>query len=129
LSIDWHDFVVVETIEFTEADEEAELPLPLTRKDVENMTLEQRKLAAMAPIVYRTTEQQDDGMDVEEEEEEEKKEEVKVEKKEEKVEQVVPVPQQRPDMSVQMKIRRDYVPKGKDQVMDWIWVLTCCCCC
>jgi hypothetical protein len=33
LSVDWHDFVVVETIEFYD-DEAAELPLPMTLKDV-----------------------------------------------------------------------------------------------
>lgn len=32
-AIDWHDFVVVETIEFFD-DEDEELPPPLTLKDV-----------------------------------------------------------------------------------------------
>lgn len=42
-SIDWQDFVVVETIEFTVADAEADLPLPMTRKTLENLNSIKKK--------------------------------------------------------------------------------------
>lgn len=42
-TIDWHEFVVVETIEFTEADDEVVLPAPTSIHELESMTMEQRK--------------------------------------------------------------------------------------
>jgi splicing factor 3A subunit 1 len=45
--IDWHDYAIVQTIEFTVADMNAELPAPMTRSEVESMTLAQKKMAAM----------------------------------------------------------------------------------
>ncbi|OJT08855.1 Splicing factor 3A subunit 1 [Trametes pubescens] len=45
--IDWHDYAVVQTIEFTAADANAELPPPMSVQEVENMTLAQKRMAAM----------------------------------------------------------------------------------
>lgn len=45
-SIDWHDFVVVETIRFTEADERAKLPAPMSKAQLEYASLEQRECQA-----------------------------------------------------------------------------------
>jgi splicing factor 3A subunit 1 len=45
--IDWHDFAIVQTIEFTQADALSELPAPMTVSDVETMTLTQKRMAAM----------------------------------------------------------------------------------
>lgn len=45
--IDWHDYAIVQTIEFTSADAGAELPVPMTRAEVESMTLAQKRMAAM----------------------------------------------------------------------------------
>lgn len=42
-TIDWHDFVVVETIEFFESDNRAVLPPPMSIMELQSMTLEQRK--------------------------------------------------------------------------------------
>ncbi|CDK24771.1 unnamed protein product [Kuraishia capsulata CBS 1993] len=42
-SIDWDSFVVVETIEFTEVDDVAELPLPLSLAELQYRSLEQKK--------------------------------------------------------------------------------------
>ena len=42
--IDWHDFTVVATIEFTPADDAAELPPPTSRSDLDYATLEQKRL-------------------------------------------------------------------------------------
>ena len=45
--IDWHDYAVVQTIEFTAADAASELPPPMSVQEVENMTLAQKRMAAM----------------------------------------------------------------------------------
>ena len=39
--IDWHDFVVVETVLFTEADDQADLPPPTSLNDLPSASLEQ----------------------------------------------------------------------------------------
>jgi splicing factor 3A subunit 1 len=41
--IDWHDFTVVATIEFTTADDQMELPPPTSLADLEYATLEQKR--------------------------------------------------------------------------------------
>ncbi|THU99385.1 hypothetical protein K435DRAFT_853425 [Dendrothele bispora CBS 962.96] len=45
--IDWHDYAIVQTIEFTVADATSELPPPMSLQEVENMTLAQKRMAAM----------------------------------------------------------------------------------
>lgn len=45
--IDWHDYAIVQTIEFTAADAASELPPPMSVQEVENMTLAQKRHAAM----------------------------------------------------------------------------------
>ena len=45
--IDWHDYAIVQTIEFTAADANSELPPPMNVQEVENMTLAQKRMAAM----------------------------------------------------------------------------------
>ncbi|TPX39254.1 hypothetical protein SeMB42_g06392 [Synchytrium endobioticum] len=65
--IDWHDFVVVDTIEFVDSDEMMDLPPPMSLNHLENMTLAQRKANL---ILNEETFQEDGGdmeMDVEEE--------------------------------------------------------------
>ena len=45
--IDWHDYAIVQTIEFTAIDATSELPPPMSVQEVENMTLAQKRMAAM----------------------------------------------------------------------------------
>ncbi|KAI0062231.1 hypothetical protein BV25DRAFT_1825665 [Artomyces pyxidatus] len=45
--IDWHDYAIVQTIEFTAVDAASELPPPMSVQEVENMTLAQKRMAAM----------------------------------------------------------------------------------
>ena len=45
--IDWHDFVPVETIEFTDGDGNIELPPPTNLADLEHATLEQRHIMSV----------------------------------------------------------------------------------
>ncbi|TFK72524.1 hypothetical protein BDN72DRAFT_894688 [Pluteus cervinus] len=53
--IDWHDYAIVQTIEFTASDANAELPAPMSVQEVENMTLAQKRMAAM--IMENTAEE------------------------------------------------------------------------
>jgi splicing factor 3A subunit 1 len=46
--IDWHDFVVVETVLFTEADDQADLPPPTTLNDLQSASLEQKAMMSLA---------------------------------------------------------------------------------
>ncbi|CDU23915.1 related to Splicing factor 3 subunit 1 [Sporisorium scitamineum] len=45
--IDWQDFVVVGTVELTEADQHIDLPPPRSLREMESMTLAQKKMASM----------------------------------------------------------------------------------
>jgi splicing factor 3A subunit 1 len=54
--IDWHDFVVVETVLFTEADEQAELPPPTSLSDLQTASLEQKAMMAVNPAHMRIEE-------------------------------------------------------------------------
>lgn len=47
--IDWHDFVVVETVLFTEADDQADLPPPTSLNDLQSASLEQKAMMSLAP--------------------------------------------------------------------------------
>jgi splicing factor 3A subunit 1 len=48
--IDWHDFVVVETVLFNEADDQAELPPPTSLHDLQTASLEQKAMISLNPL-------------------------------------------------------------------------------
>lgn len=48
--IDWHDFVVVETVLFTETDDQAELPPPTSLNDLQSASLEQKAMMSLNPL-------------------------------------------------------------------------------
>ncbi|EKG11770.1 SWAP/Surp [Macrophomina phaseolina MS6] len=54
--IDWHDFVVVETVLFTEADEQADLPPPTSLNDLQSASLEQKAAMSLRPHDMRIEE-------------------------------------------------------------------------
>ena len=54
--IDWHDFVVVETVLFEEADEQAELPPPTSLNDLQSASLEQKAAMSLQPLDRRIEE-------------------------------------------------------------------------
>jgi splicing factor 3A subunit 1 len=92
-SIDWHDFVVVETIEFTDVDEKMNLPPPMSIQMLQNMTLAQKRAASL--------------FEQEKLQEEKVAKEMEIEKtKPEPVSAILPPPTTK-------KIRTDYVPKGE----------------
>ncbi|KAK2743414.1 SF3a splicing factor complex subunit [Myotisia sp. PD_48] len=47
--VDWHDFVVVETVLFTEADDQVELPPPTSLNDLQTASLEQKAMMSLQP--------------------------------------------------------------------------------
>ena len=47
--IDWHDFVVVETVLFEEADDQADLPAPASLNDLQSASLEQKGAMSLQP--------------------------------------------------------------------------------
>ena len=54
--IDWHDFVVVETVLFTEADDQADLPPPTSLGDLQSASLEQKAMMSLQPSSRRIEE-------------------------------------------------------------------------
>ncbi|KAH9826815.1 Pre-mRNA-splicing factor, partial [Teratosphaeria destructans] len=49
LQIDWQDFVVVETVVFDDRDEEATLPAPTSKNDLQSASLEQKAAMSIDP--------------------------------------------------------------------------------
>lgn len=139
--IDWHDFAIVQTIEFTMADAQSELPLPMTVADVESMTLSQKRMAAMitentAPEVEAHKASQaaadaaaaaaqhsldeavaaaDDGgeMDVDSGDEDGAARLEEARKQEDALARARDLQQRSTELGAPMKIRKDYVPKSK----------------
>ncbi|KAL6309126.1 Pre-mRNA splicing factor PRP21 like protein-domain-containing protein [Sparassis latifolia] len=136
--IDWHDYAIVQTIEFTAADAASELPPPMSVQEVESMTLAQKRMAAM--IMETTAEDVEahrarqaaaeaeaaaavggagaggeDGAVMEESDDEDR--EVQERKRREEEERVRELERARAiqasslDAGAPMKIRTDYVPK------------------
>ncbi|KAF2488869.1 hypothetical protein BU16DRAFT_553635 [Lophium mytilinum] len=54
--IDWHDFVVVETVEFTEVDDQADLPPPTSKNALQSASLEQKAMMSLNPSSRRIEE-------------------------------------------------------------------------
>ena len=54
--IDWHDFVVVETVLFEEADDQADLPPPPSLNDLQSASLEQKAAMSLQPLDRRIEE-------------------------------------------------------------------------
>ncbi|KAJ2531803.1 SF3a splicing factor complex subunit [Coemansia sp. RSA 1935] len=118
LSIDWHDFVVVGTVEFVEEDEFAELPPPMLLQDLKSMSLEDKHKAAgrsesadvraqsldnEQDLNTEDADNEDEDDDVEMEMEDDVDEEIEAERK--------PLDHVRTATSLgPMKIRKDYVP-------------------
>ncbi|KAF9316946.1 SF3a splicing factor complex subunit [Podila horticola] len=114
LMINWQDFVVVETIEFTEADDALELPLPKSLKELENMSLAQKRMVQVlaesehaAEDVPQDIEIDDDNDSVDMEGSDDE-----MEMAQEEVRNVNEIVMTAPTASAPMKIKEDYVPKA-----------------
>ncbi|KAK9722296.1 SF3a splicing factor complex subunit [Basidiobolus ranarum] len=99
-TIDWHDFVIVETVEFLEADENMEFPPPMSLTELESMTLAQKKMASMFGP-EETVEDKSGDVDMEMDDD------VDMEDDDGSIVEVRP-----PDASGPIKVRKDYVPKA-----------------
>ena len=145
--IDWHDYAVVQTIEFTAADAASELPPPMSVQEVENMTLAQKRMAAMimettaeeieaqrarqaaaeaeaaAAVGTAGTTGDDDAMDESDDEDKEVQDKKKREEEERQreLERARAIQASLLEAGGPMKIRTDYVPKGESPLF-----LMCC---
>ncbi|WWC89581.1 uncharacterized protein L201_004506 [Kwoniella dendrophila CBS 6074] len=131
-SIDWQDFVTVETIEFTSNDEQLELPPPTSIQKLKTMSMAEKRMAAMVmeetgagqtvESKYQNNGQNgangngnDDEMEIEEDDDDDddEEEEVKLQRIKAQQEQARAREVQRAAMEQRgMKIKKDYVPKG-----------------
>ncbi|CAK5264288.1 unnamed protein product [Mycena citricolor] len=135
--IDWHDYHIVQTIEFTAADSNAVLPPPMSVQEVENMTLTQKRMAAMimentaddieahrakqaaaeaeaAAAVGNVGVGMDDDANMEESDDEDAEAERKqreAEEREREIERAKALQANTMNTSGPMKIRANYVPK------------------
>ncbi len=50
MAIDWHDFALVQTVEYTHADAYMELPTPMTVRMLESMSIQQRSEMTAVPL-------------------------------------------------------------------------------
>lgn len=57
--IDWQDFVVAGTVELTETDAHIDLPPPMSLREMENMSMAQKRMAAMIAEVEGGTDEPD----------------------------------------------------------------------
>lgn len=116
-AVDWNDFVVVETIEFTQTDMELDLPPPMSVDRLQGMSMAEKRMAAMVmeetgagPAggdVGQTETAMQQELQVEEEE-------VRLQRVKAEQEQVRAREVQRAAMESRgMKIKKDYVPKGE----------------
>lgn len=109
--IDWQDFVVAGTVELTETDEHVDLPPPMSLREVENMSMAQKRMAALISEVEGGEDYLDDrpvnGRKIAEREDNDM--EMEMDQSDEEMTEVV-----RPGVSASsgpMKIRKDYQPK------------------
>ncbi|OCH95633.1 hypothetical protein OBBRIDRAFT_816514 [Obba rivulosa] len=151
--IDWHDYAIVQTIEFTAADATSELPPPMSVQEVENMTLAQKRMAAM--IMETTAEEveahrarqaaaeaeaaaavgtigtapaEDTGMDQSDDEDNEVAERRRREEEERQMEleRARAVQASSLEAGGPMKIRTDYVPKAGKKSNEKMTTCTIC---
>ncbi|KAK8864174.1 hypothetical protein IAR55_001420 [Kwoniella newhampshirensis] len=120
-AIDWQDFVVVETIEFTQNDEALELPPPTNVERLQTMSMAEKRMASMVMEETGagptgadvTADGQGAGEEMEIEEDEEEEEEVRLQRIKAEQEQSRAREVQRAAMEQRgMRIRKDYVSKG-----------------
>ena len=120
-AIDWQDFVVVETIEFTQQDVELDLPPPTSSDKLKSMSMAEKRMASMVmeetgagPIGGGLGQPPGGAAQEEMEMEDEEEEEARLQRIKAEQEQARAREVQRAAMAQKgVKIRSDYVPKGK----------------
>lgn len=133
--IDWHEFAIVQTIEFTQSDAVTELPAPMTIQQMEERTLAEKRMAAMIMEdaqpeldALRARESADVARNEEaemEQSDDEEAAEIRQRKKKEEEERAREEARARElqaknlEHGGPMKIRKDYVPKSKCHSSLW----------
>ncbi|QSL64568.1 hypothetical protein MERGE_001869 [Pneumocystis wakefieldiae] len=131
--IDWHDFVVVETIEFTNADDRMDLPAPTSLSVLQSATLEQKQMMAMyqdfntpsEDTWYNASQQspqiekaqpthEEEGVEMDIEADSDEDNEAIKERREHQAK--VRFAQQQSKPGLPMKIRTNYVPKALKKI-------------
>jgi splicing factor 3A subunit 1 len=116
-AIDWQDFQVVSSIEFTDQDDLIDLPPPMSLREVENMTIAQKKMAAMIMEGKEVggavdgDEALEEAMEVDSDAEETPAAPASKEENADGGERKKAVEIIKGDAGAPMKIRKDYVPK------------------
>ncbi|KAI8088908.1 Pre-mRNA splicing factor PRP21 like protein-domain-containing protein [Halteromyces radiatus] len=116
-SIDWHDFVVAETVEFTAEDEKMNLPAPMSLQELESMSLAQRRMASLSAMdeqeipdfgaYEKALNKELGGEPIEQPTEEKELEPEEQQEPQPDIQQPI-VP---PNLAAPIKIRTDYKPK------------------
>ncbi|EMR10699.1 hypothetical protein PNEG_00850 [Pneumocystis murina B123] len=132
--IDWHDFVIVETIEFTNADDQMDLPTPISLNVLQSATLEQKQMMAMyqdfntpsEDISYNVSQPYSSQIEKEQPTHEEEGVEMDIEadsdeeneaiKERREYQAKVRHAQQQSKAGLPMKIRTNYVPKALKKI-------------
>ncbi|KAF8333989.1 Pre-mRNA splicing factor PRP21 like protein-domain-containing protein [Cantharellus anzutake] len=150
--IDWHDFAIVQTIEFTQADAQSELPAPMTILEMEELTEKQKRVAAMitedtAPEVeaHKASQAAADaaaaasqsavssvngvknGMDAVDDDDEEQKQVLAMQEAEQ-LSKAKELQARSVESGAPMKIRTDYIPKSIKERNAKAAVTTCTIC-
>lgn len=119
-AIDWQDFVTVETIEFTQADMELDLPPPTSSDKLRVMSMAEKRMASMimeepaaAPMLGSDNVEEVDMEEDEEEDEDARIERIKAEQEQARARDV----QRAALESRGLKIKKDYVPKGESRTV------------
>jgi splicing factor 3A subunit 1 len=121
--IDWQDFVVVETIEFTQQDMELELPPPTNVEKLKSMSMAEKRMASMvmeengasfggAAAGGAGEEVEEVDMEEDDEGEEARLQRIKAEQEQARARDV----QRAAMQSRGVKIKTDYTPKGKSSI-------------
>lgn len=125
LAIDWQDFVVVETIEFTQNDMDLELPPPTSVDRLKSMSMAEKRMASMVmeetgagptggEVLLPPGGAAQEEMEIEDEEEEEAKTlRIKAELEQQRAREVQTAALQ----SKGIKIKKDYVTKGEHNIL------------
>lgn len=123
-AIDWQDFVVVETIEFTQSDMDLELPPPTSVDRLKSMSMAEKRMASMvmeetgagptgAEQLLPPGGAAQEEMEIEDEEEEEARTlRIKAEQEQARAREVQTAALQ----SKGIKIKKDYVAKGESRI-------------
>lgn len=123
--IDWHEFAIVQTIEFTAADSNTALPAPMTIEEMESRALAEKRMTAMimedtAPDFERAREAaaaqaaKEAAIDKSEEEvERQQRKQWEEEERAREEKRARDLQARNLDGAAPMKIRKDYVAKSK----------------